>query len=51
MRKTAAEAMPTVPPSGDYASSCVGREQMFFHGSRRYGTPGRLVRLSGRWLA
>ena len=42
----ATEATPTVPPPGDYTASCVGREQMFFHGSRRYGTPGRLVRLS-----
>jgi nucleoside-diphosphate-sugar epimerase len=40
------EATPTLPPPGDYAASCVGREQMFLHGSRRYGTPGRLVRLS-----
>ena len=42
----AREDMPTTPPPGDYASSCVGREQMFLHASRRYGTPGRLVRLS-----
>jgi nucleoside-diphosphate-sugar epimerase len=42
----ATEATPTVPPPGDYTASCVGREQMFFHGSRRYGTPGRVVRLS-----
>jgi nucleoside-diphosphate-sugar epimerase len=42
----ATEETPTVPPPGDYANSCVGREQMFLHGSRRYGTPGRLVRLS-----
>ena len=42
----APEQMPTVPPSGDYANSCVGREQMFIYGSRRCGTPGRLVRLS-----
>jgi nucleoside-diphosphate-sugar epimerase len=42
----APEAMATTPPPGDYASSCVGREQMFMHGSRRYGTPGRLLRLS-----
>jgi nucleoside-diphosphate-sugar epimerase len=42
----APETMPTKPPPGDYANSCVGREQMFLHGSRRYGTPGRLVRLS-----
>ena len=42
----APEDMPTTPPPGDYASSCVGREQIFLHASRRYGTPGRLVRLS-----
>jgi len=42
----APEDTPAVPPSGDYANSCVGREQMFVYGSRRYGTPGRLVRLS-----
>ena len=42
----AAEDTPTLPPPGDYASSCVGREQMFRHASRRYGTAGRLVRLS-----
>src|ERR1051325_8325711 len=43
--KGAGEATPTTPPPGDYASSCVGREQAFVHGSRRYGTPGRLMRL------
>ena len=42
----AGENTQTLPPPGDYATSCVGREQMFLHGSRRYGTPGRLVRLS-----
>jgi len=42
----AKEDVPTVPPPGDYANSCVGREQMFRYGSRRHGTPGRLVRLS-----
>lgn len=42
----ASERTQTVPPPGDYANSCVGREQMFSHGSRRYGTPGRVVRLS-----
>jgi nucleoside-diphosphate-sugar epimerase len=42
----AAEDTPTLPPPGDYAASCVGREQMFRHASQRYGTPGRLVRLS-----
>jgi hypothetical protein len=35
-----------LPPPGDYATSCVGREQMFRHASQRYGTRGRLVRLS-----
>ncbi|HKX39093.1 MAG TPA: NAD(P)-dependent oxidoreductase [Burkholderiales bacterium] len=40
------EATPTEPPAGDYANSCVGREQMFFYGSHRWGTPGRVVRLS-----
>jgi nucleoside-diphosphate-sugar epimerase len=39
------ESVPTQPPAGDYANSCVGREQAFLHGSHRYGTPGRLVRL------
>lgn len=42
----AAEDIPPVPPPGDYAWSCVGRERMFEHASRRHGTPGRLVRLS-----
>ena len=42
----APEGTATLPPPGDYAASCVGREQMFRHASRRYGTPGRLVRLS-----
>jgi hypothetical protein len=38
--------VPATPPSGDYAWSCVGREKLFEYGSRRWGTPGRLVRLS-----
>jgi nucleoside-diphosphate-sugar epimerase len=42
----ATEATPTVPPPGEYANSCVGRERMFEHFSRRHGTPGRLIRLS-----
>ena len=42
----ASEATPATPPSGDYANSCVGRERMFEYGSRKYGTPGRAVRLS-----
>ena len=40
------ESVPATPPSGDYANSCVGRERMFEYGSRKYGTPGRSVRLS-----
>jgi nucleoside-diphosphate-sugar epimerase len=39
------ESVPTLPPPGDYATSCVGREQAFLYGSHRYGTPGRLMRL------
>jgi len=42
----AGEATRTEPPAGDYANSCVGREQMFLHGSHKWGTAGRLVRLS-----
>ncbi len=42
----ATEGTPATPPAGDYANSCVGRERMFEYGSRRWGTPGRLVRLS-----
>ncbi len=42
----APESLTTLPPPGDYAWSCVGRERMFEHGSRRWGTPGRAVRLS-----
>ncbi len=40
------ESVPATPPAGDYAWSCVGREKMFEYGSRRWGTPGRLLRLS-----
>jgi len=39
------ESVPTTPPPGDYAASCVGREQAFLFGSQRYGTSGRLMRL------
>ena len=41
----ATEDMPPSPPPGDYANSCVGREQAFRYGSQRHGTPGRLMRL------
>jgi nucleoside-diphosphate-sugar epimerase len=40
------ELAATQPPSSDYAASCVARERMFQFGSQRFGTPGRLVRLS-----
>ena len=33
-------------PTGDYATSCVGRERMFSHFSRQHGTAGRLIRLN-----
>jgi nucleoside-diphosphate-sugar epimerase len=41
----AGEGTPTLPPPGDYATSCVGREKAFEYGSLKHGTPGRLVRL------
>jgi nucleoside-diphosphate-sugar epimerase len=40
------EDVAPVPPSGDYANSCVGREHMFAYFSARHGTPGRLFRLN-----
>lgn len=43
--KGSTEKTGTTPPAGDYANSCVGREQAFLYGSQRYGTPGRLMRL------
>jgi hypothetical protein len=36
----ASEDMEAVPPPGDYAYSCLGRERMFQHFSNRHGTPG-----------
>jgi nucleoside-diphosphate-sugar epimerase len=42
----ATEDTPAMPPPGDYANSCVGRERMFEHFSARLGTPGRLIRLN-----
>ncbi len=41
----AGEGTPTLPPPGDYATSCVGREKAFEYGSLTHGTPVRLVRL------
>jgi nucleoside-diphosphate-sugar epimerase len=40
------ETVPPVPPPGDYATSCVGRERMFEYFSSKYRTPGRLFRLN-----
>ncbi|MCC7045674.1 MAG: NAD(P)-dependent oxidoreductase [Alphaproteobacteria bacterium] len=42
----ATEDVPPVPPAGDYANSCVGRERMFQYHSAKHGTPGRLFRLN-----
>ena len=41
----AKEGVAPTPP-GEYANSCVARERMFEHFSHRYGTAGRLIRLS-----
>jgi len=41
----AGEETPALPPPGDYATSCVGREKAFEYGSLTYGTLARLVRL------
>jgi nucleoside-diphosphate-sugar epimerase len=42
----ASEATPPLAPPGEYANSCVGRERVLEYGSRRFGTPGRLIRLN-----
>lgn len=42
----ATEDTPAIPPAGDYANSCVGRERMFQHFSKVHGTQGRLFRLN-----
>ena len=42
----ATEETPPVPPPGDYANSCVGRERMFTYFSGLHGTPGRIFRLN-----
>jgi len=42
----ATEQTEAVPPSGDYANSCLGRERMFEHFSNLHSTPGRLIRLN-----
>jgi nucleoside-diphosphate-sugar epimerase len=42
----ATEDVSPVPPPGDYANSCVGRERLFQYFSGLHGTPGRIVRLN-----
>jgi nucleoside-diphosphate-sugar epimerase len=42
----ATEATPAIPPPGIYAYSCVAREAMFQHFSRKHSTPGRIIRLN-----
>ena len=40
------ETLEALPPPGEYANSCLGRERMFEHYSKRCGTPGRIIRLN-----
>jgi nucleoside-diphosphate-sugar epimerase len=40
------ESDPPLARPGEYANSVVGRERLFRHFSRQYGTPGRIIRLS-----
>jgi nucleoside-diphosphate-sugar epimerase len=42
----ATEETPAVPPPGAYANSCVAREAMFEHFSRKLNTQGRIIRLN-----
>ena len=42
----ATEDTPAVPPPGDYAYSCLGRERMFQYFSAKHRTPGRIIRLN-----
>lgn len=42
----ATEDTPAVPPAGAYANSCAAREAMFEYFSRKYETPGRIIRLN-----
>ncbi len=46
LHQGATEATPPVPPPGEYANSCVGRERVFQYYSRKRGTPGRIIRLN-----
>jgi nucleoside-diphosphate-sugar epimerase len=40
------ESVAALPPPGDYAWSCVGRERVLAWHSERHRTPGRLIRLN-----
>ncbi len=42
----ATEAIPPIPPAGEYANSCLGRERMFEYFSSLYGTAGIMFRLN-----
>jgi nucleoside-diphosphate-sugar epimerase len=42
----ATEETPLLPPPGEYAWSCVGRERVFRWSSERHGTPGLQFRLN-----
>jgi len=46
LHQGATEDIPPIPPPGDYANSCVGRERMFEYFSEVNQTPGRLIRLN-----
>ncbi|MBF0276938.1 MAG: NAD-dependent epimerase/dehydratase family protein [SAR324 cluster bacterium] len=46
LHQGATEDQPAEPPPGDYAMSCVGREQIFQYFSGVSNTPGRLIRLN-----
>ena len=46
LHQGATEDVPAVPPPGDYANSCLGRERMFEYFSHLHQTPGRLIRLN-----
>jgi len=42
----ASEETPPIPPSGEYANSCLGRERMFEYFSSLHQTPGIMFRLN-----
>ena len=46
LHQGATEQTPAIPPPGEYANSCLGRERMLEFFSLKHGTPGRLIRLS-----